>query len=122
MPSFEVVGRLYSLIEDQKALYSLLQGYNHSNNAVVEFNKASELTTSDSEKKSHYQDAANCFKSAGESFIDSADRCSEYLNIVLAVDMTGLSPAFKDVVQEVKHSAKKLFEKAEEAQQLANNC
>lgn len=121
VPSFDMVGYLYARIEDEKALYSLLQGYNHSNYAVIEFNKAGEVTTSDIEKKTLYQDAATGFKSAANSFNDSTDKCSDYLKIVLAVDMTGLLPVFNDVVQEVKHSAKKMLDKAEEAQQLANS-
>ena len=118
IPSFEEVGYLYARIEDEKSLFSLLQGYNHSNNAVIDFNKAGELTTSDSEKKSLYQSAANSFKSAGESFTDSASKCNDFLK----VDMGGLKATFDSVGQKIENSAKKLFEKAEEAQQLANNC
>lgn len=121
IPTFEQIDYMYSRIDENNALLRLMDGYRISSDAMIDFNKAGQVTTSMSEKKALYKNAANQFKVASDSFSESADLSAAYLKPMDSRLMEGIFRSLNNTVDAVRLGATKLAQKAEEAQQLSNN-
>ena len=98
-----------------------MDGYRNSSHAMTDFDRAGQATNIN-ERRDLYQYAADLFKSASNSFNESANLSAAYLKPMDNKSMAGIFISLNNTVEAVRLGATKLAQKAEEAQQLANNC